>query len=99
MNLLPKSHEEFSHAEYWNTFFKKRGKKTLDWYANYVIRLIIIFKYYYKLLIIFIWHYRYGEYPELCEMLLKYVKLKDDILIVGCGNSMLSMSLYDVGYK
>ncbi|XP_012230561.1 eEF1A lysine and N-terminal methyltransferase homolog [Linepithema humile] len=72
MNLLPKTHEEFSYAEYWNTFFKKRGKKTFDWY---------------------------GEYPELCEILLKYVKLKDDILIVGCGNSTLSMSLYDVGYK
>lgn len=25
--------------------------------------------------------------------------MKDDILIVGCGNSTLSMSLYDVGYR
>ncbi|XP_077272908.1 eEF1A lysine and N-terminal methyltransferase homolog [Temnothorax americanus] len=72
MNLLPKTHEEFSHAEYWNTFFKKRGKKTFEWY---------------------------GEYPELCEILVKYIKIKDDILIVGCGNSTLSMSLYDVGYR
>ncbi|KAM0732130.1 eEF1A lysine and N-terminal methyltransferase-like protein [Formica fusca] len=72
MNLLPKTHEEFSHADYWNTFFKKRGKKVFEWY---------------------------GEYPELCEILLKYVKIKDDILIVGCGNSTLSMSLYDVGYR
>ncbi|KAL6440840.1 hypothetical protein ACFW04_003339 [Cataglyphis niger] len=72
MNLLPKTHEEFSHADYWNTFFKKRGKKVFEWY---------------------------GEYPELCEILLKYVKVKDDILIVGCGNSTLSMSLYDVGYR
>ncbi|XP_011875236.1 PREDICTED: methyltransferase-like protein 13 isoform X2 [Vollenhovia emeryi] len=72
MNLLPKTHEEFSHAEYWNTFFKKRGKKAFEWY---------------------------GEYPELCEILVKYVKMKDDILIVGCGNSTLSMSLYDVGYR
>ncbi|CAL1687145.1 unnamed protein product [Lasius platythorax] len=72
MNLLPKTHEEFSHADYWNTFFKKRGKKVFEWY---------------------------GEYPELCEILLKYIKIKDDILIVGCGNSTLSMSLYDVGYR
>ncbi|XP_032688965.1 eEF1A lysine and N-terminal methyltransferase homolog [Odontomachus brunneus] len=72
MNLLPKTHEEFSHAEYWNTFFKKRGKKAFEWY---------------------------GEYPELCEIFLKYIKIKDDILIVGCGNSTLSMSLYDVGYR
>ncbi|XP_029170441.1 eEF1A lysine and N-terminal methyltransferase homolog [Nylanderia fulva] len=72
MNLLPKTHEEFSHADYWNTFFKKRGKKVFEWY---------------------------GEYPELCEILVKYIKIKDDILIVGCGNSTVSMSLYDVGYR
>ncbi|XP_034948579.1 eEF1A lysine and N-terminal methyltransferase homolog [Chelonus insularis] len=41
----------------------------------------------------------YGEYPELCELLSKYIKFKDDILMVGCGNSTLSMDLYDVGYK
>lgn len=34
MNLLPKTHEEFSYAEYWNSFFKKRGKKAFDWYVN-----------------------------------------------------------------
>ncbi|XP_011253844.1 methyltransferase-like protein 13 [Camponotus floridanus] len=72
MNLLPKTHEEFSHADYWNIFFKRRGKKAFEWY---------------------------GEYPEFCEILLKYIKIKDDILIVGCGNSTLSMSLYDVGYR
>jgi hypothetical protein len=32
MNLLPKTHEEFSTAEYWNTFFKKRGRKAFEWY-------------------------------------------------------------------
>ncbi|XP_015604537.1 methyltransferase-like protein 13 [Cephus cinctus] len=72
MNLLPQSHEEFSHADYWDSFFKKRGKKSFDWY---------------------------GEYPELSGHMHKYVKLKDDILVVGCGNSTLSMVLYDVGYR
>lgn len=72
MNLLPKSHEEFKTADYWNTFFKKRGKKVFEWY---------------------------GEYPELCSYLFKYIKHKDDILVVGCGNSTLSMNLYDAGYK
>ncbi|XP_066597380.1 eEF1A lysine and N-terminal methyltransferase homolog [Prorops nasuta] len=72
MNLLPRNHEQFSQADYWNTFFKKRGKKSFDWY---------------------------GEYSELSDILNKYIKMKDDILIVGCGNSTLSMSLYDVGYK
>lgn len=42
---------------------------------------------------------RYGEYPELCGHLHKYIKPKDDVLNVGCGNSKLSMDLYDVGYK
>lgn len=42
---------------------------------------------------------RYGEYPELCGQLLKYVKPQDDVLVVGCGNSTLSMDLHDVGYR
>lgn len=42
---------------------------------------------------------RYGEYPELCGQLHKYMKTKDEILNIGCGNSKLSMDLYDVGYR
>ncbi|XP_024226238.1 eEF1A lysine and N-terminal methyltransferase homolog [Bombus impatiens] len=72
MNILPKTHEEFSQVEYWNTFFKKRGKRNFEWY---------------------------GEYPELCVIFLKYIKVKDNILIVGCGNSTVSMCLYDAGYR
>ncbi|KAK9680381.1 Methyltransferase domain [Popillia japonica] len=41
----------------------------------------------------------YGEYPELCGHLHKYIKVKDNILIVGCGNSILGNDLHDVGYK
>ncbi|XP_060064258.1 eEF1A lysine and N-terminal methyltransferase-like [Ylistrum balloti] len=40
----------------------------------------------------------YGEYPELCGILHKYIKPTDKILMVGCGNSQLSENLYDVGY-
>lgn len=40
----------------------------------------------------------YGEYPELCGILHKYIKPQDNILVVGCGNSQLSADLYDVGY-
>lgn len=72
MNILPKTHEEFSQVEYWNTFFKKRGKRNFEWY---------------------------GEYPELCGIFLKYIKVKDNVLIVGCGNSTVSMCLYDAGYR
>lgn len=42
---------------------------------------------------------RYGEYPELCGHFHKYIKTKDEVLNVGCGNSKLCMDLYDVGYK
>lgn len=71
MNLLPKSHKEFSEKDYWNKFFRKRGNKAFEWY---------------------------GEYLELCSQLHKYMKLKDEVLITGCGNSSLSADLYDVGY-
>lgn len=41
----------------------------------------------------------YGEYPELCGYLHKYMKSKDKILVTGCGNSKISEDLYDVGYR
>nr|BAN21077.1 conserved hypothetical protein [Riptortus pedestris] len=41
----------------------------------------------------------YGEYPELCSYLHKYIKTKDKILVTGCGNSKISEDLYDVGYR
>ncbi|KAF4519043.1 hypothetical protein B566_EDAN001629 [Ephemera danica] len=41
----------------------------------------------------------YGEYPELCGLLHKYIKPKDNVLVIGCGNSTLSATLFDVGYR
>eukprot|EP00058_Branchiostoma_floridae_P014709 XP_002600197.1 hypothetical protein BRAFLDRAFT_204501 [Branchiostoma floridae] len=72
MDLLPRSHSEFSSADYWDRFFKKRGEKAFEWY---------------------------GEYPELCGVLHKYIKPQEQALVVGCGNSRLSEDLYDVGYR
>ncbi|XP_060934344.1 eEF1A lysine and N-terminal methyltransferase [Limanda limanda] len=72
MSLLPRTAEEFSSAEYWERFFKKRGDKAFEWY---------------------------GDYNSLCGVLHKYIKVQDQVLVVGCGNSELSEQLYDVGYK
>ncbi len=72
MNLLPKNHDQFRQSEYWDGFFKKRGRRAFEWY---------------------------GEYAELCGVLHKYVRTKDDVLVVGCGNSTLSADLFDVGYR
>nr|SVE73445.1 EOG090X02SD [Daphnia atkinsoni] len=35
MNLLPKSSSEFSQQDYWEKFFKSRGKKAFEWYGTY----------------------------------------------------------------
>ncbi|XP_034036311.1 eEF1A lysine and N-terminal methyltransferase [Thalassophryne amazonica] len=35
MSLLPRTAEEFSSADYWERFFKKRGDKAFEWYGDY----------------------------------------------------------------
>lgn len=39
----------------------------------------------------------YGEYENLCGLIHQYIKQTEKILMVGCGNSKLSESMYDVG--
>ncbi|XP_054977601.1 eEF1A lysine and N-terminal methyltransferase isoform X1 [Sorex araneus] len=41
----------------------------------------------------------YGTYLELCGLLHKYIKPREKVLVVGCGNSELSEQLYDVGFQ
>lgn len=41
----------------------------------------------------------YGEYENLCDVLHRYIKINDQILVIGCGNSKLSESMFDVGLK
>ncbi|XP_078263925.1 eEF1A lysine and N-terminal methyltransferase isoform X2 [Rhinoraja longicauda] len=45
MNLLPKCSKEFSTAEYWETFFKKRGGSAFEWYGTYVDHCAVLHKY------------------------------------------------------
>ncbi|XP_014218736.1 methyltransferase-like protein 13 [Copidosoma floridanum] len=45
MNLLPKSHHEFSKADYWNTFFKNRGNKAFEWYGEFLELSSYLLKY------------------------------------------------------
>ena len=45
MDLLPKNHQEFRQKEYWDSFFKKRGKKAFEWYGEYGELCGILHKY------------------------------------------------------
>ncbi|KAF7668517.1 hypothetical protein LDENG_00009010 [Lucifuga dentata] len=45
MSLLPRTAEEFSSAEYWERFFKKRGEKAFEWYGNYNTLCGVLHKY------------------------------------------------------
>ena len=45
MNLLPKDSKEFHQKEYWDSFFKKRGKKAFEWYGEYHELCGILHKY------------------------------------------------------
>ena len=45
MNLLPREHREFREKEYWDTFFKQRGKKAFEWYGEYGELCGILHKY------------------------------------------------------
>jgi len=46
MNLLPKSSEEFSSQEYWNTFFSKRkAEDAFEWYGEYPELASLLHKY------------------------------------------------------
>ncbi|KAI5704235.1 hypothetical protein M8J75_003242 [Diaphorina citri] len=96
-NLLPKTKSEFTETEYWDKFFKKRGDEAFEWQ---VLRagsgnLVVLCGAGLRGSLI----KRYGEYVELCSTINKYMKVTDNILNIGCGNSKLSADLYDGGYK
>ncbi|CAM4781244.1 unnamed protein product [Rotaria magnacalcarata] len=41
----------------------------------------------------------YSDFVDLANVLCKYIKPRDDVLIIGCGNSTLSSDLYDTGIE
>ncbi|XP_027205292.2 eEF1A lysine and N-terminal methyltransferase homolog [Dermatophagoides pteronyssinus] len=41
----------------------------------------------------------YGSYEEIKTILLQYLKPNDYFLVIGCGNSTLSVDLFDDGYE
>ena len=45
MSLLPKNHQEFKEKEYWDSFFRKRGKRAFEWYGEYGELCGILHKY------------------------------------------------------
>ena len=45
MSLLPKNHQEFRQKEYWDNFFRKRGKRAFEWYGEYGELCGILHKY------------------------------------------------------
>lgn len=45
MSLLPRTAEEFSSADYWERFFRKRGEKAFEWYGDYNSLCGVLHKY------------------------------------------------------
>lgn len=45
MSLLPRTSEEFSSADYWERFFRKRGEKAFEWYGDYNSLCGVLHKY------------------------------------------------------
>lgn len=41
----------------------------------------------------------YSDFIDLASILCKYIKPRDEVLVIGCGNSTLSSDLYDTGIE
>lgn len=91
MSLLPRSNADFGTKTYWNSFFKKRGKKAFEWYGEYLELSSILGKYIKTKGKITTKNIFY------CNII--NVPFLDNILMVGCGNSKLSNDLFTVGYR
>ncbi|OWZ14296.1 Methyltransferase [Phytophthora megakarya] len=83
--LLPRKAEDFRKQEYWDQFFQKRGEKAFEWYGDYA-------------------SLRPGlqallRLPDVAPAsLVRRLKAKVRVLVVGCGNSALSADLAADGF-
>ena len=91
MNLLPKAAEEFRSGDYWDQFFDKVGSEAFEWYVDFIESIIRA--------TISLQLHRYSDFLDLANVLCKYIKPRDEVLIVGCGNSTLGNDLYDTGIE
>lgn len=89
MSLLPKAADEFRNPEYWDQFFDKVGGEAFEWF-------VFQYKFY---LNHSLYLFRYSDFVDLASVLCKYIKARDEVLIIGCGNSTLSSDLYDTGIE
>ena len=86
MSLLPKAADEFRSPEYWDQFFDKVGNEAFEWFVCSCVSNEPKF-----------YLCRYSDFVDLASILCKYIKPRDEVLVIGCGNSTLSSDLYDTG--
>jgi spermidine synthase/ubiquinone/menaquinone biosynthesis C-methylase UbiE len=83
--LLPRRAEDFRKQEYWDGFFQKRGEKAFEWYGDYLALRPGL-----QALL--------GLPEDAPPSLLRRLKAKVRVLVVGCGNSALSADLAADGF-
>ncbi|KAK1928594.1 Methyltransferase-like protein 13 [Phytophthora citrophthora] len=84
--LLPHRAEDFRKQEYWDQFFQKRGEKAFEWYGDYASLRPGL-----QALL--------GLPTDAPSSLLRRLKTKVRVLVVGCGNSALSADLAADGFS
>ncbi|KAG7378237.1 hypothetical protein PHYPSEUDO_010391 [Phytophthora pseudosyringae] len=84
--LLPRRAEDFRKQEYWDQFFQRRGEEAFEWYGDYASLRPGL-----QALL--------GLPDDAPASLLRRLKAKVRVLVVGCGNSALSADLAADGFS
>ncbi|KAG6613770.1 methyltransferase-like protein 13 isoform x1 [Phytophthora cinnamomi] len=83
--LLPRRAEDFRKQEYWDQFFQRRGEQAFEWYGDFASLRPGL-----QALL--------GLPDDAPPSLLRRLKAKVRVLVVGCGNSALSAELAADGF-